>query len=82
MRFAPESDHGANAGLKAGRDRLESVKQKHPWISYSDLWILAAICAIQEMGGPKIPFRAGRTDKDVSACTPGSFHPSSYSHTE
>ncbi|KAF8243134.1 heme peroxidase [Wilcoxina mikolae CBS 423.85] len=70
MRFAPESDHGANAGLKAARDRLEPVKQKHPWISYSDLWILAAICAIQEMGGPKIPFRAGRTDKDVSACTP------------
>jgi cytochrome c peroxidase len=26
MRFAPESDHGANAGLKAGRDFLEPVK--------------------------------------------------------
>ncbi|KAA8901865.1 heme peroxidase [Sphaerosporella brunnea] len=70
MRFAPESDHGANAGLKVARDKLEAVKQKHPWISYSDLWILSAICAIQEMGGPKIPFRPGRTDKDVAACTP------------
>jgi len=70
MRFAPESGHGANAGLKAARDRLESVKEKHPWISYSDLWILAAVCAIQEMGGPKIPFRAGRQDKDVTASTP------------
>jgi cytochrome c peroxidase len=31
MRFAPESDHGANAGLKAGRDFLEPVKSGfHP----------------------------------------------------
>lgn len=28
MRFAPESDHGANAGLKAARDFLEPVKRK------------------------------------------------------
>ncbi len=70
MRFAPESDHGANAGLKVARDTLEQVKQKHPWISYSDLWILSAICAVQEMGGPKIPYRPGRSDKDMSACTP------------
>lgn len=25
MRFAPEGDHGANAGLKAARDFLEPV---------------------------------------------------------
>lgn len=28
MRFAPESDHGANAGLKAARDFLQPVKGK------------------------------------------------------
>jgi len=28
MRFAPESDHGANAGLSAARDFLEPVKRK------------------------------------------------------
>jgi len=28
MRFAPESDHGANAGLKVARDFLEPVKGK------------------------------------------------------
>ncbi|TGZ78893.1 cytochrome c peroxidase [Ascodesmis nigricans] len=70
MRFSPESDHGANAGLKAARDRLEPIKAQFPWITYSDLWILAGVCAIQEMGGPTIPFRAGRQDRDVSACTP------------
>ena len=26
MRFAPEGDHGANAGLKVARDFLEPVK--------------------------------------------------------
>ncbi|EON96950.1 putative cytochrome c peroxidase protein [Phaeoacremonium minimum UCRPA7] len=70
MRFAPESDHGANAGLKIAREFLEPVKQKFPWITYSDLWILGGVAAVQEMLGPKIPYRPGRTDKDVSGCTP------------
>jgi len=41
-----------------------------PWITYSDLWTLAGVCALQEMGGPIIPWRPGRADKDISACTP------------
>ncbi|ORY66445.1 mitochondrial putative cytochrome c peroxidase [Pseudomassariella vexata] len=70
MRFAPEGDHGANAGLKHARDFLEPIKAKYPWISYSDLWTLAGVTAIQEMQGPVIPWRPGRSDRDVSACTP------------
>lgn len=70
MRFAPEGDHGANSGLKAARDFLEPVKQKFPWITYSDLWTLAGVCAIQEMQGPDVPWRPGRVDRDVSMCTP------------
>jgi len=70
MRFPPEGDHGANAGLKAARDFLEPVKHAHPWITYSDLWTLASVCAIQEMQGPVIPWRPGRSDRDVSYCTP------------
>ncbi|KAL9058170.1 MAG: hypothetical protein Q9162_001894 [Coniocarpon cinnabarinum] len=70
MRFAPEMDHGANAGLKAAQDFLEPVKQEFPWITYSDLWTLATVCAIQEMAGPKIPWRPGRSDRDASWCTP------------
>ncbi|KAK1141537.1 heme peroxidase [Aspergillus melleus] len=70
MRFAPESDHGANAGLKLARDFLEPIKKQFPWITYSDLWTLAGACAIQELGGPAIPWRPGRQDKDVAACTP------------
>lgn len=44
--------------------------EKFPWITYSDLWTLAGVCAIQEMQGPTIPWRPGRRDGDVSACTP------------
>lgn len=44
--------------------------ENNPWISYSDLWTLAGVCAIQEMAGPTIPWRPGRNDKDVALCTP------------
>lgn len=70
MRFAPESQHGANNGLINARDFLEPVKKKFPWISYSDLWVLGGVCAIQEMLGPAVPYRPGRADKDLSSCTP------------
>ncbi|KAF3919395.1 Catalase-peroxidase [Orbilia brochopaga] len=70
MRFQPESDHGANAGLKNARDFLNPVKEKFPWITYSDLWTLAGVCAFQQMGGPAIPWRPGRKDGDIVACTP------------
>jgi len=70
MRFDPERDHGANAGLAAARDFLEPVKAKFPWITYSDLWILAGVTAFQEMQGPAIPWRPGRSDRDISFCTP------------
>jgi len=43
---------------------------KYPWITYSDLWILGGVVAIQEMGGPIVPYRPGRQDKDIAACTP------------
>jgi len=72
MRFSPEKDWGANAGLDLARQRLESVKQKYPELSYADLWVLASLVAIEEMGGPKIKFTPGRTDKpDGKASPPG-----------
>lgn len=62
MRFAPESNHGANAGLHEARDFMEVIHKKHPWITYSDLWTLGGVAAVQEMGGPKIQWRPGRKD--------------------
>ncbi|CAG8553274.1 9477_t:CDS:2 [Paraglomus occultum] len=70
MRFAPESEHAANAGLKAARNKLESVKTANPAVTYSDLWSLAGVVAIQEMGGPTIPWIPGRRDAEAIAATP------------
>jgi cytochrome c peroxidase len=51
MRFAPEAEWGANAGLKGTRDFLESIKKKHG-LSYGDTWTLAGVTAVEMMGGP------------------------------
>ncbi|EMR10767.1 hypothetical protein PNEG_00915 [Pneumocystis murina B123] len=75
MRFEPESKHLANAGLHVAREALEKIKKKNPWISYSDLWTLAAVCAIQEMSGPSIPWRPGRVDGDSTRCPPDGLLP-------
>ncbi|KAG2175374.1 hypothetical protein INT43_001021 [Umbelopsis isabellina] len=71
MRFDPEALHGANNGLAIARERLMPIKQKFPEISYGDLWTLAGVCAVQELGGPTIPWRPGRQDAlDGKSCTP------------
>lgn len=70
MRFAPEKDDGANAGLSIVRDMLRSVKDKHPEISNADLWTLAGCAAIEFMGGPQIDFNFGRTDATSGAACP------------
>jgi len=70
MRFNPEANHNANAGLHIARDKLEKIKKKFPSISYGDLWTLAGVVAVQEMGGPVIPWRPGRIDGAATDCTP------------
>lgn len=44
------------------RGLLQPFKEKHPAVSYADLWALAAVVAISASGGPSIPFSAGRLD--------------------
>lgn len=71
IRFAPEINHGGNAGLHLAVKALEKVKANHPEISYADLYILAGVAVIEEMGGPAVPFRLGRPDATSGAeCTP------------
>lgn len=70
MRFHPESTHGANAGLSKARDFLEPIKQQFPKITYADLWSLAGVTAIQEMGGPVVKWRPGRADLTALGCAP------------
>lgn len=71
IRFSPQADDEANKGLSIIRDLLLPVKKNHPEISFADLWAVAACCAIEFLGGPKIPFKFGRTDfPDNSKCPP------------
>ncbi|MEM8761905.1 MAG: peroxidase family protein, partial [Pseudomonadota bacterium] len=38
------------------------VKQRHPGISHSDMWVLAAYAALEKTGGPVLKFKGGRKD--------------------
>ncbi|KAI1374448.1 heme peroxidase [Hypoxylon crocopeplum] len=62
MRYEREGGDPANAGLQHARAFLEPLKHRFPWITYADLWTLAAVVAVREMGGPEIEWRGGRTD--------------------
>lgn len=69
MRFPPEIDDDANAGLAIMQDILKPVHEKFPDLSIADLWTMAGTQAVKLMGGPEIPFRYGRSDAaDGSAC--------------
>lgn len=62
MRYEQEANDPANAGLEHARAFLDPIKAQFPWITYADLWTLAAVVAIREMDGPQIRWQGGRTD--------------------
>ena len=71
MRFDPEINDGANAGLALMQDILKPVQKKFPDLSVADVWTMAGAQAVALTGGPAVPFRLGRTDEpDGSACPP------------
>ena len=71
IRFKEELAHGGNAGLDKAVARLEPIHRKHPDVSWADLIAFVGDVAVEEMGGPTIPFSHGRVDElDPSAVTP------------
>lgn len=70
MRFIQEASDPDNAGLLLAQAILNPVKQRHPGISYADLWVLAAYAALEKTGGPVIKFRGGRRDETDPAKVP------------
>jgi len=67
MRLAGggEHDFAANAGLPTvAVPLLKDISDKYcpAFISYADLWVLAANVAIRLMGGPEVPTKYGRLD--------------------
>jgi L-ascorbate peroxidase len=71
IRFSPEINHGANAGLASAVELLEPVKQACPEVSYADIFQMASARSIELAGGPKIDMKYGRLDAaDPSQCSP------------
>jgi L-ascorbate peroxidase len=71
IRFAPEINHGANAGLAGAVKLLEPVKEAVPSVSYADIYQMASARAIELAGGPKIDMKYGRVDaKGPDECSP------------
>lgn len=62
MRFAQEFNDLGNTGLTTSKSYLDQVHEQFPWISFADLYIFGGVVAIQAIGGPKIEWKAGRTD--------------------
>jgi len=62
MRFEPEHSDAANSGLFIIHDLLVRVKAAFPQLSLADLWTYSGCKAVEFMGGPRVPFRAGRAD--------------------
>jgi len=62
IRFEPEINHGANAGLAGAVKLLEPVKEAFPGVSYADIFQMASARGIEMAGGPKIDMKYGRVD--------------------
>ncbi len=62
IRFSPEKDWGANAGLNVAMEALEPIKALHPSLSYADLYTYAGVVSVEYAGGPQIPYEFGRVD--------------------
>jgi len=71
IRFKPEIEHGANAGLAGAVKLLEPIREKYPSVSYADIFQMASARAIELAGGPKLNIRYGRVDVDsAEQCSP------------
>lgn len=72
IRFEPEILHGANAGLASAHALLVPIKEKHPSVSYADLYQMASARAIETAaGGPDLGIVYGRVDAPSAGdCSP------------
>jgi hypothetical protein len=71
MRFAQEFNDLGNTGLTTTKSYLDQIHQQFPWISCADLYTFAGCVAIEFIGGPKIEWKAGRSDcPDASKVPP------------
>lgn len=76
IRLPPERNFGANKGLDVAMDELEAIKKQFPFMSYADLYTLAGVVAVKELGGPLVVWRPGRSDLPASSAAPDGRLPS------
>jgi len=72
MRFPGEYERTENYGLVDTVKLLQPIRDRHAasGLQYGDLYTLAGVVAVEELGGPKVPWRAGRKDQDASEIPP------------
>jgi L-ascorbate peroxidase len=71
IRFDPEINHGANAGLSGAVKLLEPVKEAYPGVSYADIFQTASARGILLAGGPAVDMKYGRVDAtSPEQCSP------------
>ena len=59
---APYSKLPGNRGLDRAIKLLTPIKETYPNISWADLIVLAGVVSLEELGGPRVGFKYGRTD--------------------
>ncbi|CAM9832630.1 unnamed protein product, partial [Scytosiphon promiscuus] len=64
IRFEPEINHGANAGLTTALQLLKPVKKKFEEVGWADLMQMASAVAVEVAGGPVIDMKYGRKDAE------------------
>ena len=74
LRFEPANSSDLDSNLSTARSFLEPIKKSYPSISYSDLWVLAGYVAIEQMGGIKMDFLAGRKDAEDNTSWYFTYH--------
>ncbi|KAG2199177.1 hypothetical protein INT46_000021 [Mucor plumbeus] len=62
MRFPEQYSDPANKGLENRRNALKPVHDKHPWITYANLYTLDGCVAVEQRGRPHNPSEGGRYD--------------------
>ena len=64
IRFPAEYERYENIGINDTIALLQPIRDKHAasGLQYGDLYTLAGVVAVEELGGPKVAWRAGRKD--------------------
>jgi len=72
IRFDPEMNFGANAGLAKAKKYLDPFKAKYPLIGWADLIQMGSALGVEAAGGPKIAMKYGRVSAESPSDCVGS----------